>query len=73
MTKFQGLIGKLRRRGFPVARIAAKCDTSESALWALYKGRSREPGWSLGQRLIAFEKRTRPKRKRAGQIQEGGV
>jgi len=48
----QDLIGS----GLTQAQIAARVDTGQSHISELYRGGRKQPGWSLGERLISLHR-----------------
>ena len=57
---FQRLVNKIRKRGWSVERISRKAGVSKAYIYKISNGKAGEPTWTIGQKLIALESKTRP-------------
>lgn len=66
---WQNIIKELQAAGFSQPQIAARCECSQASISALSIGKTKEPNFTLGQKIMAMHKLFTPKKKQA---QEGG-
>lgn len=58
--RWQDLLWSMKDRGWGVVRIAKNIGVSQGQLYKLRSGRTAEPRYSVGVKLIRLEERTRP-------------
>ncbi len=66
MTNFQEVVKKLHDRGWSDERIGRKIGLVRTAVYHLRIGRTKEPRYTAGRKLVELERRTRRRR-------QGGV